>query len=57
MTIPGNYAIKYMASFTYLPNANTEISIGVRLIGGAGDDVFAKYKDKDEFVLGVRFRF
>jgi len=55
--IPGNHALIYMPSFTYLPNANTEISLGIRLIGGAGDDVFAQYKDKDEFVLGVRFKF
>ena len=55
--IPGNYALIYMPSFSYLPNNNTEISLGVRLIGGKGDDVFAQYKDKDEFVLGVKFRF
>jgi hypothetical protein len=52
-----NHAFIYMPSLAYLPNGNTEISLGVRLIGGAGDDVFAKYKDKDEFVFSVRFRF
>jgi hypothetical protein len=55
--IPGNYALIYMPFISYLPNANTEISIGIRLIGGAGDDVFALYKDKDEFVLAVKFMF
>jgi hypothetical protein len=55
--ITGNYALIYMPSLAYLPNENTEISIGVRLIGGEGDDVFAQYKDKDEFVLTVKYRF
>ena len=55
--IPGNYALIYMPFISYLPNDNTEISFGIRLIGGEGDDVFAKYKDKDEFVLAVKFMF
>jgi hypothetical protein len=55
--ISGNYALIYMPSFVYLPNENTEISIGVRLIGGEGDDVFAQYKEKDEFVFSVRYKF
>jgi hypothetical protein len=28
-----------------------------RAKGGKGDDVFAQFKDKDEFVFGVRYRF
>jgi hypothetical protein len=52
-----NYALIFMPSLAYFPNDNTEISIGVRLIGGEGDDVFAKYKDKDEFVFAVKFKF
>lgn len=55
--ITGNYALIYMPSFAYLPNDNTEISLGIRIIGGEGDDVFAQYKDKDEFVFSVKFRF
>ena len=55
--LPENYALIYMPSFSYYPNANTSIYIGVCLIGGKGDDVFAKYKEKDEFVLGVSFKF
>lgn len=55
--ITGNYAVVYMPFITYMPNENAEIMIGVRLIGGKGDDVFAKYKDKDEFVFGVRYKF
>lgn len=52
-----NFAWIYMPAITYIPNENTEIKLGVRLIGGEGDDVFSKYKDKDEFVLSVRYKF
>jgi len=52
-----NYALIYMPSFSYFPNDNTEISLGIRLIGGKGDDAFAQYKEKDEFVFSVRYRF
>ena len=52
-----NFALIYMPSFSYFPNDNAEISIGVRVIGGEGDDVFAKYKDKDEFVFSLRYKF
>lgn len=55
--ISGNYAFIYMPFITYMPNGNTEIMLGVRLISGKGDDIFAKYKDKDEFVFGVRYSF
>jgi len=55
--IADNYALVYMPFMTYMPNVNAEIFLGVRLIGGKGDDVFAQYKDKDEFVFGVRYRF
>jgi hypothetical protein len=55
--IGGNYAFIYMPSISYFPNDNAEISLGVRLIGGEGDDVFAKYKDKDEFVFALRYKF
>ncbi len=52
-----NYALVYMPFLTFIPNDNTEISIGVRLIAGEGDDVFAQYKDKDEFVFSLKYRF
>ncbi|MFO7615161.1 MAG: DUF1302 family protein [Bacteroidales bacterium] len=55
--IADNYALVYMPFITYMPNINAEIFLGVRLIGGKGDDVFAQYKDKDEFVFGLRYRF
>ncbi len=55
--LTANYAVVYMPFLTYMPNENAEIMIGVRLIGGEGDDVFAQYKDKDEFVFGVRYKF
>lgn len=55
--ISKNYAWVYMPFITWKPNENAEIMLGVRLIGGKGDDIFAQYKDKDEFVFGLRYRF
>ncbi len=55
--ISGNHAWVYAPFITYFPNINTEISLGVRLIGGEGDNMFALVKDKDEVFLSVRFSF
>lgn len=55
--IPGNYAWIYMPSIDYMPNLNTTISLGLRLIRGEGESAFAMLKDKDEFVFSLKFSF
>ncbi|MEJ2594030.1 MAG: hypothetical protein P8100_02615 [bacterium] len=55
--IPNNHAWVYAPFITYYPNINTEIRLGVRLIGGAGDNMFALVTDKDEVFFSVRFSF
>jgi len=55
--VTGNYALVYMPFIDYMPNLNTTISLGVRLIWGEGDSSFALVKDKDEAVIRVSFKF
>lgn len=55
--VPENYALIYSPFIDYMPNSNTEISLGTRLIWGKGNNPFATLKDKDEFVFSVRFKF
>ena len=55
--ISGNYALVYMPFVEYMPNLNTTISLGVRLIWGEGESSFAMLKDKDEAVIRVSFKF
>jgi hypothetical protein len=52
-----NYALVYMPFIDYMPNLNTVISLGVRLIKGEGDSAFAQMNDMDEAVLKVSFKF
>ncbi|MDT8393284.1 MAG: hypothetical protein RQ761_05545 [Bacteroidales bacterium] len=52
-----NHAWIYAPFINYYPNINTDISLGVRLIGGEGDNMFALVKNKDEVFLSVKFSF
>jgi len=52
-----NYALVWMPFIDYMPNLNTVISLGVRLIEGKGDSSFAQMDDMDEAVLKVSFKF
>ena len=55
--IRGNYALVYMPFVEYMPNLNTVLSLGVRLIWGEGGSAFAMLNDKDEAVVRVSFKF
>ena len=55
--IKENYALIYAPEISYYPIDNTEISIGVRLLDGKGDNTFAKVKDNDEFFFKVIYDF
>jgi hypothetical protein len=55
--ISSNYALVWMPFIEYMPNLNTTVSLGVRLIWGEGESAFAMLKDKDEAVIRVSFKF
>ncbi len=55
--IPDNYVLIYMPSLTFIPVTNAEISLGVRLIWGKGDNAFSNVTDKDEVVFTVGYMF
>lgn len=55
--IPDNHAWIYSPAITYYPNINTEINLGIRLLGGEGNNMFALVKDKDEVFLSFKFNF
>jgi hypothetical protein len=52
-----NYALIYTPSLSYLPNDNTELTIGVRLIAGKGTSAFARIADRDECFFKLSYHF
>ena len=46
--IGNDFALVWAPVIKYFPNDNTELGIGVRLIGGKGNTAFAGMKDRDE---------
>lgn len=55
--IRNNYVIIYNPEISYMPNDNTEIVIGIRIIDGKGSNMFAKVTDKDEICFKIGYNF
>jgi hypothetical protein len=55
--IRNNYAFVYMPFLDYMPVADVEVSLGVRVITGEGEGLFSGMKAMDEFVFSLRYNF
>jgi len=55
--VGNNYVFIYNPEISYMPNDNTELGIGIRIIDGKGGSMFAAVKDKDEMFFKIGYSF
>ncbi|HDJ33060.1 MAG TPA: hypothetical protein ENF21_03045 [Bacteroidetes bacterium] len=55
--IKEDHALVWMPSVGYLPDENTEITLGIRLISGKGETAFAGLDRRDECFVSIRHNF
>lgn len=52
-----NYALMWIPEFTYFPNDNTELTLGLKIIDGKGKGTFNSLKELDECFVRFKYSF
>ena len=55
--LKNDHALIYTPMVTYMPNENTELTAGIRVLAGKGDSPFASIRKRDECFLKLVYSF